>query len=65
MKWPLALLVDEYLKVSQRVHKFSIGDSNDHDTTISFSHLEKYLEEPKDTERFHLLRSIFAVRKIN
>lgn len=41
-----------------RVHKFSVGDSNDHDTKTSFPQLEGYQEEPKDMEQYHTLMSL-------
>lgn len=41
-----------------RIHKFSIGDSNDHDTATPFRQLEVCSEEPKDTEQYHLLMSL-------
>lgn len=41
-----------------RVHKFSIGDSNDHDAETSFPKFGEYREEPKDIERYHLLMSL-------
>lgn len=40
-----------------RVHKVSIGDSNDHDAETSFPKLQQYREEPKDMEQYHLLMS--------